>query len=179
MITEINSRPVYTVQEVLADHQVDPQEVLVLGGPAPAFAVRFAAMTDSLVRVVPQWRVANAIGAALAKNTCEVALFADTEEGVAIAPEEGFSQPVRRDFDGQSAVRLACDLLRKKCARQGASEYDVEMEVIEDLQFNMVRGFYTTGRNIRTKVQVKPGLIPEYQKIAGVLLEDDFTPGTV
>ena len=92
MITGINSKPVYTVHEVLEDYQVKPREILVLGGPAPAFAARFAAMTDLHVRVVPQWRVANAIGAALAKNTCEVTLFADTEQGVAVAPEEDFSQ---------------------------------------------------------------------------------------
>ena len=33
------------------------------------------------------------------------------------------------------------------------------MEVIENMQFNMVRGFYTAGKNIRVKVQIKPGLI--------------------
>jgi N-methylhydantoinase A len=178
MIAGINRKPVYTVHEVLEDHQVNPQEILVLGGPAPAFAARFAGMTDSHVRVVPQWRVANAIGAALAKNTCEVTLFADTEQGVALAPEEDFSQPVRRDVDRQGAVKLAFDLLRKKCIRQGASEGEVEMEVLEDLQFNMVRGFYTTGRNIRTKVQVKPGLIPEYREIARTLFNDNSISGT-
>jgi N-methylhydantoinase A len=178
MIMGINSKPVYTVHEVLEDHQVKPQEILVLGGPAPAFGARFAAMTDFQVRVVPQWRVANAIGAALAKNTCEVTLFADTEQGMAVAPEEDFSQPVRRDFDRQGAVKLAFDLLRKKCIKQGASEGEVEMEVLEDLQFNMVRGFYTAGRNIRTKVQVKPGLIPEYREIAKTLFTDNSIPGT-
>jgi len=45
------------------------------------------------------------------------------------------------------------------------------MEVLEALQFNMVRGFNTTGKNIRVKVQVKPGLIHGYdaviQKLSG------------
>jgi N-methylhydantoinase A len=179
MISDINSKPVYTVHEILEDHQVKPKEILVLGGPAPAFASRFAALTDFCVRVVPQWQVANAIGAGLAKNTCEVTLFADTEQGVAVAPEEDFTQPVRRDFDKRDAVKLAIDLLRKKCIKQGASEREVEMEVLEDLQFNMVRGFYTTGRNIRVKVQVKPGLIPEYREIAKTLFNDNSIPGTV
>jgi hypothetical protein len=44
------------------------------------------------------------------------------------------------------------------------------MEILEDLQFNMIRGFYTTGKNIRIKVQVKPGLIHEYESIAEGLL---------
>jgi N-methylhydantoinase A/oxoprolinase/acetone carboxylase beta subunit len=169
MIADINKKPVYTVHEILEDYQVKPKEILVLGGPAPAFATRLASLTDIHVRVVPQWQVANAIGAALAKSTCEVTLFADTEQGLAVAPEEEFSQSVKRDFDQKGAVKLAFDLLRKKCIKQGASEGEVEMEVLEDLQFNMVRGFYTTGRNIRVKVQVKPGLIPEYREIAETL----------
>jgi len=179
MIADINSKPVYTVHEILEGYQVQPKEALVLGGPAPAFASRFAALNDFRVRVVPQWQVANAIGAALAKSTSEVTLFADTEQGMAIAPEENFSQSVKRDFDKKGAVKLAFDLLRKKCIKQGATESEVEMEVLEELQFNMVRGFYTTGRNIRVKVQVKPGLIPEYQEIAGTLFNDDSLPGTL
>ena len=176
MITEINSKPVYTVHEILEGYQVKPKEILVLGGPAPAVAARLATLTDLQVRVVPQWQVANAIGAALAKNTCEVTLFADTERGVAVAPEEDFAQSVKRDFDRKGALKLAFDLLRKKCIRQGASEQEVEMEVLEELQFNMVRGFYTSGRNIRVKVQVKPGLILEYREIAGSLFGARGTP---
>jgi N-methylhydantoinase A len=179
MIADINSKPVYTVHEILEGHQVKPKEMLVLGGPAPAIAARLAALTDFRVRVVPHWQVANAIGAALAKNTSEVTLFADTEQGMAVAPEENFSQSVKRDFDKKGAVKLAFDLLREKCIKQGATEREVEMEVLEELQFNMVRGFYTTGRNIRVKVQVKPGLIPEYREIAGTLFNDDSLAGTL
>ncbi len=179
MISEINSKPVYTVHEILEGYQIKLGEILVLGGPAPAFAARLTALSDLKVRVVPQWQVANAIGAALAKNTCEVSLFADTERGLAVAPEEDFSQSVKRDFDQKGAVKLAFDLLRKKCIRQGASEQEVEMEVLEELQFNMVRGFYTTGRNIRVKVQVKPGLIPEYREIAGTLSDAGSIGGAV
>ena len=44
----------------------------------------------------------------------------------------------------------------------GAAEADIEMEVIEEQEFNMVRDFYTAGKNIRVKLQVKPGLISGY-----------------
>jgi N-methylhydantoinase A len=45
------------------------------------------------------------------------------------------------------------------------------MEVVDALQFNMVRGFYTTGKNIRIKVQVKPGLIHGYDDLIRKLSE--------
>jgi N-methylhydantoinase A/oxoprolinase/acetone carboxylase beta subunit len=167
MVQAINSKPVYTVRELLSGYKVQPREILVLGGPAPQFAHRLSRLTDMRVKVVPQWGVANAIGAALAKGTNEVTLFADTERGTAIAPEEDFVRSVKKDFSRQNAIDLAFDLLRKKCVKAGASdESELEMEVVEDLQFNMIRDFYTTGRNIRVRVQVRPGLLPGYREVA-------------
>ncbi|MEZ4567698.1 MAG: hypothetical protein R2860_12355 [Desulfobacterales bacterium] len=37
--------------------------------------------------------------------------------------------------------------------------------MLEDLEFNMVRGFRLTGKNIRIKLQIKPGLIRQYKTI--------------
>lgn len=177
MISDINSKPVYTVHELLEGHQVRPAEILILGGPAPYFAFRLAALTELKVHVVPQWHVANAIGAALARSTSEVTLFADTERGICAAPEENFHRSIERDFDKEAAVQLACDLLRKRLRREGAPEAEPEMEVVEQAQFNMVRDFYKTGRNIRVKVQVKPGLIPEFEDIAKSLFNYCPLPG--
>jgi N-methylhydantoinase A len=177
MVEEINSKPVYTVHELLEGHKVKPSELLILGGPAPFFAFRLAALTEFEVHVVPQWHIANAIGAALARNTFEVTLYADTERGMAVAPAEGFNQSVKRDFDKQAAVELAFELLRKKCLQSAASDEELPMEVVENAEFNMVRNFRTTGRNIRVKVQVKPGLIPEYQEVAEQLFNFCPLPG--
>ncbi|NLI80171.1 MAG: hydantoinase/oxoprolinase family protein [Deltaproteobacteria bacterium] len=162
MIGEINDKPVYTVHEVLEGHTVKPTEILVLGGPAPHFAQRLVTLTDFRVRIVPNWQVANAAGAALARPTSEVTLFVDTERGIALAPEEGFSQSVKRDFGMDAARELALRLLQRKHRREGSCDVEPEMEVIEQSQFNMVRQFHTSGRNIRVKVQVKPGILTDY-----------------
>lgn len=176
MIAEINSRPVYTVHELLDDHQVRPSEILVLGGPAPHFALRIAALTDFKVHVVPRWQVANAIGAALARTTSEVTVFADSERGLCIAPEEDFVQSVPRDFDKSRALEVARRLLHERHLREGGTDGDIEVEVVEESEFNMVRDFYMTGRNIRLKVQVKPGLIPEYRTLLPGCAEGGPTP---
>jgi N-methylhydantoinase A len=114
--------------------------------------------------VVPHWKVANAIGAALARTTCEVTLFADTARQIAEAPEENFRRRIDYTFDSEAAVRQALALLKTKAIERGANRDYLEMEVVENLQFNMVRGFNTTGKNIRVKVQVKPGLIHGYDE---------------
>jgi N-methylhydantoinase A/oxoprolinase/acetone carboxylase beta subunit len=179
MIEGINSKPVYTVKELLSGYRVKPGEILALGGPAPFFAHRIEKLTGIQTSAVPQWHVANAVGAAMARNTSEVTLFADTERGIALAPEEEFSRRVGKDFDRKQAISLAFELLREKCAKAGASESELDPEVVEEIQFNMVRGFYTTGRNIRVKVQTRPGLVPGYRDLAQSMFDYCLLPGSV
>ena len=159
MVARANSKPVYTVHELLEGYTVSPRNILVLGGPAPYFADRIQKMSDYVVRLVPRWRVANAIGAALARTTCEVRLFADTEQGLLTAPDENFRQQIPPQFSQKDGVDIALKLLKEKALALGANPDYLEMEVLESAQFNMVRGFYTAGKNIRVGVQVKPGLI--------------------
>jgi hypothetical protein len=170
MVERINRQPVYTIHEMQDGYQVQPTTILVLGGPAPLFAEHLETLSQYKVGVVPRWTVANAIGAALARTTCEVNLYADTEQQIATAPEENFTTRVDRSFDQAQARQMALDLLQKKAVARGANPAHLEMEVTEELQFNMVRGFHTTGRNIRIRAQVQPGLIYGYDPVAGRLM---------
>ena len=165
LVYRINSKPVYTIHELQEGYIVRPKSIYVLGGPAPYFAGYLESISDYRIRVVPRWKVANAIGAALARTTCQVNFFADTERQVAEAPEENFSQRINPQFDIEAAIHQALDLLKTKAIERGANADHLEMEVLETLQFNMVRGFSTTGKNIRVKVQVKPGLIHGYNDV--------------
>ncbi len=171
LLYRINSKPVYTVHELLEGYQVRPKTICVLGGPAPFFAKYLEGLSDYRIRVIPRWKVANAIGAALARTTCQVSFFADTERQVAEAPEENFSQAIDRGFDAEAAANLAFELLKSKAVKRGAHPDHLEMEVVENLEFNMVRGFNTTGKNIRVTVQVKPGLIHGYDQLVENLVE--------
>ncbi len=159
MIDAINSKPVYTVHEMCEGIKIKPGHLLVLGGPAPQFAEQLKTMFQGQVQVVPHWQVANAIGCALARTTSEVTLFADTAQKMATAPGEHFSRNISYDFNLDDAREMALELLRAKAIRRGADPKQLETEIIEQHQFNMVRGFQTIGKNIRVRVQVKPGLI--------------------
>jgi N-methylhydantoinase A len=172
MVTAINSKPVYTVHELCEGVRIKPKTILVLGGPAPFFADRLAQLSGLKVQVVPHFKVANAIGAALARTTCEVTLFADTEQQIATAPGENFSRRIPHDFSKKDAIAAALALLKDKAVRRGANPEYLEMEVIEEQEFNMVRGFYTAGKNIRIRAQVKPGLIHGYDPETGTLTRE-------
>jgi N-methylhydantoinase A/oxoprolinase/acetone carboxylase beta subunit len=169
LVAHINGKPVYTVHELLEGYRVQPRTLLVLGGPAPYFARHLEKLGTHQVRVVPRWQVANAIGAALARTTCEVAFFADTQQRTAGAPGEGFSQPIPADFSLDAAQTQALELLRAKALERGANPDYLEMEVVDSQVFNMVRGFNTAGKNMRVRVQVKPGLIHGYDELLAAL----------
>ena len=71
----------------------------------------------------------------------------------------GIRERVGRDFTIEDARKQAVQLLRYSAIGQEAKEDEIETEIIEESIFNMVDGFYTTGKNIRVKAQIKPGLI--------------------
>jgi N-methylhydantoinase A len=162
MIDSINSKPVYTVHELWKGSQIRPEQLLILGGPAPQFAKQLSIMFKGPVNVVPHWQVANAIGCALARTTTELTLFADTAQKVLTVPGEQHSRNISSHFGLEDARQVAIDLLREKARRRGADMDRLRTEIIEESEFNMIRGFHTAGKNIRVRAQVKPGLIEGY-----------------
>jgi N-methylhydantoinase A/oxoprolinase/acetone carboxylase beta subunit len=169
MVNRVNQRPVYTVHELKEGVRIQPRTILVLGGPAPQFAAQLGALSDCTVSTVPRWQVANAIGAALARTTCDVTVQADTQQGWVRAPEEAYYGETHSGYSRRDVLSLAEDLLCKKARRLGArSAHQLPLDILEDLSFTMVRGFNTVGRNIRVKMQVRPGLIDAPHTIAAL-----------
>jgi len=62
-------------------------------------------------------------------------------------------------------VYIILDMHAAPGGQTGANIDDLDLDVLEELEFNMVRGFRLTGKNIRIKLQVKPGLIHNYKMI--------------
>ena len=167
MISEINNKPVYTVHEIFEGKRISPTVVYIVGGPAGPMAPYIEKMLGISSCVPEHAEVANAIGAALARTTTEVTLLADTEKGEVTIAEEGIQAPIPRGFTHQDAMDMCEGTLRKRALRMGAQEGDLDMEIIEDQTFNMVRGMGSTaGKNIRIKAQVKPGLIAGFRQEA-------------
>jgi N-methylhydantoinase A/oxoprolinase/acetone carboxylase beta subunit len=165
LVERVNQMPVYTVHELLQGRTVAPSAMLLLGGPARELAPRLQTISGWQARVVPDYEVANAIGAAVARTTCEVTVIADTDRRYVCAPEEDYVDKIDWRATKQEVIRIAFNLLRKKALRLGAEEEDLEMELLEDYEFNMVRDFHPVGKNIRVRAQVKPGLISPYREV--------------
>jgi N-methylhydantoinase A len=166
LIDKINSKPVYTVHEFLDGYKFSPKRILMLGGPAAYFAEKIEELYHIETTAVPESSVANAIGAALARTTCEVSLNADTEQGIVTAHEEDFAEPISKTYSEDDLVETALTLLKEKAISIGAQPDHIEdVEVVEFHQFNIVRNFSPKGKIFRTKIQLKPGLIKGFENV--------------
>lgn len=161
-LMEINAQPVYTVHEVLEDTAIDPASALIIGGPAPQISEYMVRALDLPCRVPPHYGVANAVGAAVARVTTSVTLQADTERGVAVIPEANIERAIPSGFDLEAAVQMGRKILEEQAQRMGADQGGVLSVITEKEMFHMIRQGRITGKNIRLKLSVVPGLVPQW-----------------
>jgi N-methylhydantoinase A/oxoprolinase/acetone carboxylase beta subunit len=159
MLEGIRNRPVYTVHEMLEGSAIRPSVVYVMGGPALGFRDRLAGWLGMEVVVPHHYDVANAAGAALSKTTINVELFADTARRRMIIPSIDVKREIPADYSLLDAETDACACLADHLRGLSISAGGDDMEVIEASSFNVVEGFYTTGRDIRVRCQIKPGVV--------------------
>jgi len=156
-LAEINSRPVYTIREVLFEQRIEPDSLVLIGGPSRELAV-FISEAFGLPYRVPQFaEVANAIGAAVSKVTAEVMVYADTQKGIMVIPEIDYQERIPYTFKEEDALEKGREALHYLGKLLGADE-DLEIQITEKSIFNMVKGFYRTGQNIRLKLCLMPGI---------------------
>jgi N-methylhydantoinase A len=164
IVEEINNQPVYTIHELLEGKHLCPRLLYVVGGPAVPMAGELGRLLSCEPRIPAHAEVANAIGAALARTTVEMTILADTERKIMTIAEEGYQTAIPHNFTSEDAIRIGKEKLWEKARKMGAQEEDMEIEVVEVQEFNMVREYSTTGKNIRVKVQIKPGAIAGFKR---------------
>jgi len=163
MLAEINAKPVYTVHELLEGKRVEPERIYVMGGPARALVHPLEKACGLEVVAPKNFAVANAIGAALTRRTRSADLFADTARARMIIPSLDVVKEIPKSYDLEQAKSDAIEhLLDYLKQNDPQAPEDTEAEIIEASSFNMVEDFYTSGRDIRVRCQLKPGLDEKY-----------------
>lgn len=156
LLEEINSKPLFTVKEVLENRKILPEEIILIGGPAkvlrPFVEERFSIRT----RVVDHYEIANAIGACLSRPTLDLNLHADTKRRILSIPEGNIYKEVSPSFTLENGIDLVREVLKDRAKDFG--EENREVEILEANSFNMVDN-YIFGKNIRIKGQLRPELI--------------------
>ena len=159
LIREINTKPVYTIHEILMDRVIAPAKLVIIGGPASAFKELLASRLNMEVIVPPLYEVANAIGAALTRTTSHLTLTADTARGRLSVPMLDIFRPIARGFSLQDATDEAKKLLAADLDQAGVTVQADEIQITQADAFNMVDGGYTSGKNIRVEAQVRPAVV--------------------
>ncbi len=157
----LNQKPVYTINELLTGKRLRPRKIYIMGGPAMAFRKLLAEATGLEVVVPNNYQVTNAVGAALTRTTFELELFADTQKKQLFFPNLGEEKHISDKYTLKDAENDARNRLQQRLvefAPQEAQELGNEVEIIEASSFNMVDYYGLSGRNIRVKCQIKPGI---------------------
>lgn len=156
LLNRINSKPLFTVREVLEGRKLEPKEIKIIGGPAKTLSPYLKNKFEIDVKVPENFLIANAIGAALSKPTFEINLHADTVSQILSVPEENIYKSISRNFDLDEGRDLVIEILKNKSKL--VNDEISEVEIVEENSFNMVDG-WSYGKNIRIKGQIMPGLM--------------------
>ncbi|NTW06109.1 MAG: hydantoinase/oxoprolinase family protein [Peptococcaceae bacterium] len=152
--------PTYRVWEVIQKKSLRPDTVVGVGGAASGLLTQIAASLDCFPVIPPYARVANAIGAAVARPTLQITLRADTEQKIYSVQEEGFQGIIEEKlFDLEDALDLARFWLNKRAEKYGISEDLGEVEILKKEVFNIIRDWETRGKLIDVVVQTKRGIL--------------------
>lgn len=159
VLAEINSRPIYTIRELLGHRDIAPTRGYIMGTPAAAFAPHLRRALGLDIDMPRRYAVTNAIGAALARTTTEIELFADTEQGVLLIPSLDIRRRVDLSYKLSEARADALAATGESLAAQGIAPSEAPVDILEDVSFNMVGERGLLGRNIRVRCQVRPGIL--------------------
>lgn len=161
-IDELNTKPVYTIHEMLHQELIRPDRAIIIGGPARNLKPYIADVFD-IPCIVPEYcEVANALGAALARTTAQITIMADTQMRRLVCPEIGIEKEIPSHYSMDDIKTFGIKALKDNASYLGLTDA-LDVDVVEAQSFNMVRGFSTAGKNMRLKIQSTPGIIPEWR----------------
>lgn len=160
MVETLFSRPVFTVADLLQREKLEPNKIMVIGGPAMALQDMLAKTFNLPCTVPHDFEVANAIGAARARQTVQLSLYCDTELDRLSIPELSIEEAPGREFTlADARVRLV-DAVEDVAAKQSIHP-PYKIDIVEEFESSIVRGFNSTGKILSLKAQLRPGLVEE------------------
>lgn len=165
LLTELNGQPVYTIHELLEDDKLQPEVVMMVGGPAKALLPGLAKELQ-MTPVLPTFHhVANALGAAVARPTLRQTLYADTAQRF----YRILGTPGKKKITSHFPLSKARSILLEETEQlyHQMAHWNVDSNLVEithEETFNIIRGFSTQGQIFKLEAQVKPGISTDFIK---------------
>ncbi|HHW41011.1 MAG TPA: hydantoinase/oxoprolinase family protein [Syntrophomonadaceae bacterium] len=162
MFLSWEQEPAYRIWEILQKQKIRPQNVVGIGGAAPAVLPLLGEEMGCRALAPPHAEVANAIGAALAKVNLRLSFHFDTERNFYFIEENGVQEKLPIPILSEDQAKDFCfTRLRQEGQKLGISS-DEELELVYSEVFNMVRGWRTTGKLYDICVQFPTGIMENW-----------------
>lgn len=165
MMLSWEQEPAYKVWEIVNRRRVKLDRVIGIGAATPAVIPLLASRMGCQGFVNRLSTVANALGAMVARPTLQISLHADTQTGT--YSTEGqlkkIANPVRIQM--RDIKELAERELQALAEENDMAEYFAEREFILEEQFNVVRGWSTSGRIFDVGITISPGVIKGFKGV--------------
>lgn len=166
MSRQWENEPAYRVWEVVHGRRFELKEIIGIGAAAGAIVPVLAATMGVEYMVHPLSPCANALGACVARPTLAVDVHIDTVTGRFAVDTGGVQGEFRRDsLQLAQAKDFAIQQMQAIARGQGLEEYMNDCEINHEEQFNVIRGYSTSGKVFDIGVQIKPGLMNGYEGV--------------
>ena len=156
--------PAYRIWELLQKQKVRPQNIVGIGGSAPAILPLLGQATGCQTLAPEHHEVANAIGAALARVTMRRTFHFDTERNFYFVEETGQQEQLPGQLSSLVDAERFSVASIKEVGEQLGVAFAAEPELVYSEMFNMVRGWRTIGRLFDVCVQFPPGIQDHWNK---------------
>jgi N-methylhydantoinase A/oxoprolinase/acetone carboxylase beta subunit len=168
MFREWEDEPAYKVWEIVHRRRFRLDRIIGIGGAAELIVPLLAEKMGVPCMVHRLAPTANALGAAVARPTLAVSLYADTQQKRLLIDQEGIEERIADPdaFQLDDAREKAVEHLARLAAAKGmvACLHGVRVQMAE--QFNMIRGYSRVGKIFQVEAQIVPGLIDEFKGVA-------------
>lgn len=152
-----NKLPVYVVRDIVEPHIFKPQQLVAVGGTAASLAPFVAEALDLPLEIPANAPVANAVGAAVAKETLMITVHLDTAKGVLVVPELGIHEKHKGLHAASEVEALALQYVKQEAERLGLSNAaEGHIVAVEDVP--IIEGWQSMHRLITVKAQLEPGV---------------------
>ena len=155
-----NKLPIYVVRDIVEPKLFTPEELVAVGGTAVALAPFVSERLGLPVQIPQNAPVANAVGAAVARETLMITVHVDTAKRLLVVPELGIHQKQGAVQTAAQTEALALEFLQKAAEDLGLTNAPSGHIIsVEDVP--IIECWQSMYHLITVKAQLEPG-VSEY-----------------
>lgn len=163
MFVAWEQEPAYRIWELQQRKKIRPQNLVGIGAASPSLLPLLGKEMGCRALTPQDAEVANAIGAALAKVNLRLTFHFDTERKFYCIEENGIQEKLAGVDSLADVETFALNRLKEEGEEIGISTGE-EPELVYSEQFNMVRGWRTSGKLIDVCVQFPTGILEIWEE---------------